>query len=109
MALQEKEGTTRKVLDKIRVPGGAKAGYVKIGRVDIDFTANTYTALILSYASEEARSEDIQNGHPYFIGGPLTDEQAQAMKTHDVRDVLYEDIQRLIPEHADGSQSGRIG
>jgi len=106
MALSEKEGTKREVLDKIRLPGGAKNGYTMIGRADIDFTNGNYTALILSYASKEARNEDIQNAHPYFIGGPLTEAQMAQMKTKDVRDVLYPDIEKLIVEHA---VDGKIG
>jgi hypothetical protein len=109
MALQTKEDTPQSVLDKIKLPGGARNEYTMIGRVDIDFTAKNYTALILNYASEAARQEDIQNGHPYFIGGPLTDADLEEMKRKDIRDVLYPNIERLIPAHANGTPGGRIG
>lgn len=96
MAFSTEDGTSNEVLSQFTLPGGATAGYVRIGRVDIDWTELTYTAQLRVYVSREARDNDPYCGKVQYLGGALTQSQIDEMATTDVRDVLYPDLERLM-------------
>ena len=100
MALSTVEGTKKETLDLMKIPGAGSAGYIMLTRVEVDFNGKNFTALILSYTSEEQRRVDLQSAHPYWIGGPLTDVQfAEMAAAKDIRAVLYPEIEKLIVAH----------
>lgn len=96
MALCTAEGTDQKILDYFAIPGGAITGYVRITRVDIDYDASNYTALVQAYVSSGARSALPNAGARRYIGGPFEATEIASLSKTDVRDVVYPSIERIV-------------
>ena len=104
MALSEKEGTKKEVMDLFTMPGGFKAGYVMIKHVEIQYQNNSVNLLIGKYASEEARRENIDNCVHEFVGFPVTDLAMEFLAVSDDRAVFYPYLEAQIQFLALSSQ-----
>jgi hypothetical protein len=71
-------------------------GYARIHSWHVNPGDPSFTALLALYYNEDARREDPDNCACYEIGGNLTQETLDALRSADDRDVFYKEIEYFI-------------